>query len=315
MQEILMLKPIFQERIWGGTRLRDYFGYDIESEETGECWAISAHRNGDCRVMNGELEGQTLSEVYEKHRELFGSSESPVFPLLTKILDASSDLSVQVHPDDEYALKYEEDLGKTECWYIIDCDEGAEMIFGHTARTRKELEEMIDEGKWSELLERIRIKPGDFFYVPSGTIHALCRGTLVLETQQSSDTTYRVYDYDRTDAEGNRRELHIEEAKKVSRVPHKGDTVKPVVREEGHLTITSYVSTEFFTVEKWTVHGTEEKPLDEFTLVSVLSGEGTVNGMKVVKGDHFILTSFCKAASLSGEMELLVSWVEKSPCR
>lgn len=312
MQEILMLKPIFQERIWGGTRLRDYFGYDLESEQTGECWAISAHRNGDCRILNGELKGQTLSKVYEDHRELFGGSESPVFPLLTKILDASNDLSVQVHPDDEYALKHEDDLGKTECWYIIDCDEGAEMIFGHQARTREELGKMIDEGKWSDLLQRIRIKPGDFFYVPSGTIHALCKGTLVLETQQSSDTTYRVYDYDRTDDEGKKRDLHIEEAKKVSTVPHVGSTVKPEMRVLGNLTTTRYVSSEFFTVEKWAVNGVSEKHLEAFTLVSVLSGTGFVNGMKIEKADHFILTSRCKEVTLDGSMELVVSWVDKN---
>ncbi len=180
MQDILKLKPIFQERIWGGRALEEYFGYEIPSHTTGECWAISAHRNGDCLIENGELAGQKLSEVYKSHRDLFGRINSPVFPLLTKILDAKNDLSVQVHPDDEYAMQVENDLGKTECWYILDCEEGAELIFGHTARTRKELEEMIQQGNWDSLLTRVSIQPGDFFYVPSGTIHALCKGTLVL---------------------------------------------------------------------------------------------------------------------------------------
>ena len=314
MQEILKLKPIFQERIWGGNKLKEHFGYEIPSDHTGECWAISAHKNGDCIIENGALKGKHLSEVYEKHRDLFGSSESPVFPLLTKILDASDDLSVQVHPDDEYAMQNDNDLGKTECWYIIDCDEDAEMIYGHEAKTRAELEKMMEEGVWDSLLQRIHIKPGDFFYVPSGTIHALCKGTLVLETQQSSDTTYRVYDYDRVDEKGEKRQLHRMDAKKVLTVPHKDSTVKPVTVREGNLTVTKYTSTRFFTVEKWTVSGKADKKLDEFALVSVLSGEGRINGLAVRKGDHFILTSRCKEAHFEGELEMIVSWIDEIPC-
>jgi mannose-6-phosphate isomerase len=314
MQEILKLKPVFQERIWGGEKLKTYFNYDIPSDHTGECWAISAHRNGDCIIDNGELKGMHLSEVYEKHRELFGSSESPVFPLLTKILDASDDLSVQVHPDDEYAMQNEDDLGKTECWYIIDCEENAEMIYGHEAKTREELEMMMKEGAWKNLLQRVPIKPGDFFYVPSGTIHALCKGTLVLETQQSSDTTYRVYDYDRVDEKGEKRQLHVSDAKKVLTVPHQDITMEPVTVREGNLTAIRYTSTRFFTVEKWTVNGKAEKKLDEFTLVSVLKGEGKVNGLEVEKGDHFILTSACKEAHFTGYLEMIVSWIDHIPC-
>lgn len=312
MQEILKLKPIFQDRIWGGTKLSEYFGYELSSRHTGECWAISAHRNGDCIIENGPLQGQHLSNVYEKHRELFGSSQSPVFPLLTKILDASDDLSVQVHPDDAYALEVENDLGKTECWYIIDCEEDAEMIFGHTAKTREELSQMIDAGEWDDLLKRISIKPGDFFYVPSGTIHALCKGTLVLETQQSSDTTYRVYDYDRMDIHGNLRELHVDSAKKVSTVPHEGNVVIPEVREEENIQITSFVDTRFFTVEKWKVSEQSSKSLNHYTLVSVLDGEGKINDMDVKKGDHLILTALCHEAVLSGNLTLLTSWIDDS---
>jgi len=314
MQEILKLKPIFQARIWGGRKLKDYFDYEIPSNHTGECWAISAHKNGDCIVENGPLKGQHLSTVYKEHRELFRNSGSPVFPLLTKILDASKDLSVQVHPDDEYAMQHEDDLGKTECWYIIDCDEDAELIFGHTARTREELNRMIEEGQWKDLLQKIKIQPGDFFYVPSGTIHALCEGTLVLETQQSSDTTYRVYDYDRIDEMGMKRQLHIDEAKKVLNVPHKRSIVESKIVREGNLSITKFTSTRFFTVEKWAICGKADKKLNEFTLVSVVSGQGKVNGFEIRKGDHFILTSDCKEAHFDGELELIVSWIDKIPC-
>lgn len=309
MQEILKLKPVFQERIWGGTKLRDYFGYDIPTETTGECWAISAHKNGDCEVTNGPLRGKHLSEVYKDHPELFGGAKTSVFPLLTKILDAKEDLSVQVHPDDEYARREENALGKTECWYIIDCEEDARMIYGHTAETKDELNRMMDEGEWDNLLQSVKIRPGDFFYVPSGTIHALCKGTLVLETQQSSDVTYRVYDYDRMDDKGQKRELHMEEAKKVLSVPHKGSSIVPETFKEENMTRTRYVSSSYFTVEKWVTEGETVKEIEEYKLVSVLGGQGNVNGIPMIKGDHFILTSACKKVKFEGNLEMMVSWI------
>ncbi len=309
MQEIIMLKPIFQERIWGGTKLKEYFGYDIPSNHTGECWAISAHNNGDCEVANGPLKGQTLSTVYENHRELFARSESPVFPLLTKILDASENLSVQVHPDDSYAMQNENDLGKTECWYVIDCEEGAEIIYGHHATTKEEMAKMIDEGDWDHLLNRVKVNPGDFFYVAAGTIHALGAGTLILETQQSSDTTYRVYDYDRTDDQGHKRDLHLDRAKEVLSISEEDNCVDKTVHQEGNLTLTRYVSTKFFTVEKWETVDKVKKDISQFTLVSVLHGTGTINNLPISKGDHFILTSLCDTAEITGDLEMIVSYL------
>ncbi len=309
MQEIIMLKPIFQERIWGGTKLEEYFGYDIPSSHTGECWAISAHNNGDCEVANGPLKGQTLSEVYRNHRELFARSESPVFPLLTKILDAKENLSVQVHPDDSYAMQNENDLGKTECWYVIDCEEGAEIVFGHHAKSKEEMAKMMDEGDWDHLLNRVKIKPGDFFYVAAGTIHALGAGTFILETQQSSDTTYRVYDYDRTDHEGHKRALHLARAKEVLSISEEDNCVDITVVQEGNLTLTRYVSTRFFTVEKWETIDSVKKEISQFTLFSVLHGTGTINNLPIRKGDHFILTSECKTAEFTGELKMIISYL------
>lgn len=151
-----------------------------------------------------------LDELWATHPELFGHSSEPSFPLLTKILDAADDLSVQVHPDDVYGEKNEGELGKTECWYIIHADEGSEIVYGHHAKSKSELKDMIDSGDWEHLLTRIPVQAGDFFFVPSGTVHAIGKGIIILETQQSSDTTYRVYDYDRKDDAGNTRELHIQ---------------------------------------------------------------------------------------------------------
>ncbi|RAK20386.1 mannose-6-phosphate isomerase type 1 [Anoxybacillus vitaminiphilus] len=313
MKQPIFLRPIFQERIWGGTKLRDLYGYDIPSERTGECWAISAHPNGQSVVRFGEFEGMTLGELWDEHRELFGHYDSDRFPLLTKILDANEDLSVQVHPHDEYARIYENgELGKTECWYVIDCEEDAEIIFGHNASTKEELVEMIEKGQWDKLLRRVKVKPGDFFYVPSGTIHALCSGLLILETQQSSDTTYRVYDYDRRDKDGNLRELHLEKAIDVTTVPHVQEKVEPAVVKTAGATITTFVESEYFTVYKWDVHHQLELEQDKpFMLVSVIDGEGTIGTeegeWEIRKGDHFILPYQLGTFRINGNVQMIVS--------
>ena len=315
MTEPLFLQPVFQERIWGGTRLKEQFQYDILSDRTGECWAISGHPNGQSVVKNGPYAGKTIGELWENHRELFGNLEGDVFPLLVKILDANADLSVQVHPDDEYAAKYENgELGKTECWYIIDCKEDAEIVFGHTAKTKEELRQQIEAGNWDELLRRVPIKPGDFFFVPSGTIHALCEGTLVLETQQSSDTTYRVYDYDRIDQNGNKRELHIEKSIDVTTVPHRDPELNITTKQIQDAQVTTFIQGEYFSVYKWDVNGklvTENK--QPFLLFSVLAGNGNLQindqTYSLDKGDHFILPATVKEFSLDGNLQLIVSHV------
>jgi mannose-6-phosphate isomerase len=310
----LFLEPVFQERIWGGTALAEQFNYELSSEVTGECWAISAHPNGQSVVKNGDHAGRELGELWKNNHELFGNHHSAKFPLLTKILDANADLSVQVHPDDEYGSKYENgELGKTECWYIIDCKEGAEMIYGHNASSKEELNEMINRGKWNQLLRRVSIRPGDFFYVPSGTIHALCEGTLVLETQQSSDTTYRVYDYDRVDKDGNKRELHLEKAMDVTNVPHVDEKHEHRIEKIDDAAITTFVESDYFTVQKWCISGKVEfQEPTVFYLVSVLEGEGDLKleneEYSIKKGDHFILPYKLKKFSISGQVDMIVSF-------
>ncbi len=309
MQEILMLDPIFVSRLWGGERIKEHFGYQIQDSNIGECWAISAHKNGDCKIKNGLLKGNTLSSVYSEHRELFGNSEDPVFPLLTKIIDASDDLSIQVHPDDEFAEEVENDLGKTECWYIIDCNDDARIVYGHNAATRDELNQMLDNGEWESLMNTIPIKPGDFFYVPAGTVHAICKGTLILETQQSSDTTYRIYDYDRVDENGIKRQLHFDKAKSVISVDKTEKSPNPTTYVQENCVRTVYVASEFFTVEKWIIDGPFNMESSNYKLFSVLNGTGTINGSEISKGDHFILTSAASSIELDGNLELIVSFV------
>ncbi|WP_449537866.1 mannose-6-phosphate isomerase, class I [Ferdinandcohnia sp. Marseille-Q9671] len=313
MKQPIFLTPQFQERIWGGTKLRTEFGYQIESDLTGECWAVSAHFNGQSIVSQGPFEGIRLGELWKEHRNLFGNLEGDTFPLLTKILDANNDLSVQVHPNDEYANVNENgELGKTECWYVIDCEEDAEIIFGHTAQTKEELVSLIENGEWGTLLRRVKVKPGDFFYVPSGTIHALCSGVLILETQQSSDTTYRVYDYDRVDQNGNKRDLHIQKSIDVTTVPHEDSTVEPSTEQIPGATIITFVREEYFSVYKWNISESasfnQDKP---FLICSVLHGTGiivtTEGSFSIEKGSHFILPASLGNFELKGNLQLIVS--------
>lgn len=312
MNQPIFLEPVFQERIWGGTKLKELFGYPIPNDHTGECWAISAHPNGQSIVKEGPYQGMPLGTLWTSRQELFRSN-SPVFPLLIKLLDASDDLSVQVHPNDDYAGKHENgELGKTECWYIVDAEPGAAIIYGHEASSKEELAQMIQDGQWEELLTKVPVKPGDFFYVPSETIHALGKGIVVLETQQSSDTTYRVYDYDRRDKNGNLRELHLEKAIDVTAIPQRYEPAAYQTKEYDGLTITTFVSNTFFTVEKWEVHGRAELRANEkYTLLSVIDGSGLLriqgNEYKLAKGDHLILPVDFGSYKLDGELKLIIS--------
>ncbi|AEV94942.1 mannose-6-phosphate isomerase, class I [Pediococcus claussenii] len=317
MIEPLFLNPVFHEKIWGGDNLKKEFGYDIPSDHTGEAWVISAHPHGPAAVENGDYAGVTLDKLWAEHRELFGNAKGDVFPLLTKILDANDDLSVQVHPDDKYAEEHEHELGKTECWYIISAKPGAELYYGHNAKNREELADWINNGKWDKLLRKIPVKAGEFYYVPSGTIHALGKGIMVLETQQSSDTTYRLYDFDRVEAAtGKKRELHLQQSIDVTTVPHTDPKLDITESKVGDAIVTTFVQppiSKYFTVQKVVLkNGTASfKNDDPYRLFSVLDGEGkiTVEGTTypLKKGQHFILPSQVKEYSLDGTLSIIVS--------
>ena len=308
----LFMKPVFQEKIWGGSRLKTVFGYDIPSDKIGEDWAISAHPNGVSMIENGPYKGQTLDQLWANEKALFGQPTEDVFPLLIKILDAEDDLSVQVHPDDTYGLKHEGELGKTECWYVIDAQPGAEIIYGHNAQTKEELTTMIQEGRWEDLLTRVPVKKGDFFFVPSGTIHAIGKGIMILETQQSSDTTYRVYDYDRKDDAGQTRELHIQQSIDVTTVPSNRPENAIVEEKIGDSTVVTYLKTDFFNVYEWQVNGllSMEKAAP-YTLVTVITGEGELivdeKTYPLTMGTSFILPNQIERWEIKGELKLIAS--------
>lgn len=308
MGHILKMKPVFKEMIWGGHKLRDVYGYDIPSDNTGECWAISAHKNGDCVIAGGEYDGKSLSWLFDNHRELFGNIEGDQFPLLVKIIDAKNDLSVQVHPNDDYAKEHEHSLGKTECWYVLQADEGTNMVMGHHAKTKEEFVKAIEEDDYDNLLNKFQIKKGDFFYIPSGTLHAICSGSLIYEAQQSSDITYRVYDYHRKDKEGNERQLHVQQSIDVTKIKTDADQQELVSTALENGTKTCMVESEFFKVYSYKMTGKNTVANDApFQMVSVIEGEGSLNGEQVKKGDHFVICSDQKETEFDGNMEVMIT--------
>ena len=295
--------------LWGGSRLKDKFGYEIPGDRTGECWAVSAHPNGDCTVKDGIYEGSSLSELWKTHPELFGNPKGDRFPLLVKIIDAKDDLSIQVHPDDTYANKNENgSLGKTECWYILDCPEDASLVVGHNAGSREELSDMVHQGRWSELIREISVKKGDFIQIDPGTVHAIKGGLMILETQQNSDITYRVYDYDRL-TDGKPRELHVQQSIDVITVPAPpaDQSVKSAL-ELPKNKMNELISCDYYTV--WKMEVDEAVSFEQkypFLIMSVTEGEGSVNGRAIRKGDHFILPDGFGNVELQGNMQLIMS--------
>lgn len=313
MESIIELVPVFKGKIWGGRKLETEFGYEIPAGPVGECWAISAHPAGDDEIASGEYAGKTLSWLWDEHRELFGNCEGDRFPLLVKIIDAKDDLSIQVHPDNDYAAEHEDgSLGKKECWYVLSAEPGQTIVVGQRAHSREEFAQMVEEGRWSELLNEIPIKAGDFFQIDPGTVHAIKGGTVILESQQSSDVTYRVYDYDRKQDDGTLRPLHMQQALDVIDFDR-----APLTSGEVELAgpVTTLEQNECYTVDLVRVgeDGNAAELVVEtphpFTCISVIEGEGIVNGREVKKGTHLLALSACDTLELSGTMQVVLSYL------
>lgn len=309
--EILFLNPVFTHNIWGGNRLKEDFHYPVTGDDIGECWGIAAHPNGDCTLRDGVFAGRKLSQLWKEEPELFGNVEKDRFPLLIKMIDAKDDLSIQVHPDDTYANAHENgSLGKTECWYIVDCPQNASLVIGHNAKSKEELADMIEGGHWGDFIREIPVKKGDFIQIDPGTVHAIKGGMMILETQQNSDVTYRVYDYGRLSG-GKPRELHVEKSIDVIRVP-----AKPVENSVIHTkdvdknTLYPLYSCEFYQVFELDLDGKasfEQKY--PFLLMSVLEGDGLLNGQLVKKGDHLILPDGFGQVEMQGKWKAICSAV------
>ena len=313
---LIVLKPVLHNNIWGGRRL-EQFGYELPDGPVGECWGISAHPHGDCTVDGGPFNGMTLSQLWDEHHELFEGAKGDRFPLLIKVLDALDDLSIQVHPDDAYAMEHENgSLGKHECWYVLDCHEHAHIIVGQHAKSREEFAKLVEENRWHDMENFVPIKKGDFFDIKPGTVHAILGSTLILETQQSSDVTYRVFDYNRRQPDGSLRELHLQQAMDVidynAKAPESGEVTNPEI--DG---ITQLMTCKYFSVFR--VRVTKDHPVTltqdhPFLNLSVVEGEGgTISvaaGSREVKlGSHLIAPCGCGDITLEGDMTLICSFV------
>ncbi|WP_028987280.1 type I phosphomannose isomerase catalytic subunit [Thermicanus aegyptius] len=252
--------PIPHARIWGGESLKTSFSVQ-EKGPIGEYWVLSAHPSSPSVVTHGLLKGKSLLSLTEEYpKEFLGSSPQPRFPLLIKFLDVEDDLSIQVHPDNDYALREEKDYGKTEAWYFLNAKKGAKIIFGDTFQNREEYLKAVEEGRIRDYLKYKDVKAGDVVYVPAGTLHALLAGTQLIEVQQTSDVTYRVYDWDRVDQGGKKRELHVEKAAAVMTYGKESghedaDLIRRVIRDEEGFLHEHLVTSPYFVMEKITLRG------------------------------------------------------------
>ncbi|MFV0467256.1 MAG: mannose-6-phosphate isomerase, class I [Lachnospiraceae bacterium] len=306
---MILLDPIFKDMIWGGEKLRMVFHYPVTGKAVGESWGIAANEDGDCKIVKGPFKDKTLSWFYENHRAFFGNVENEKFPLLVKIIDARQDLSIQVHPDDNYAKEHEKgSYGKMECWYILDCEEESKLVVGHNAKTKSELCTMIEGGKWDQLIREIPVKKGDFIQIAPGTMHAIKGGILLLETQQNSNITYRVYDYGRL--ENNKpRQLHIKESLDVIQIPAlPAEETVISVQNKNPNQWTELITCEYYRVFRMQVEGKAQFVQNHpFLCVTVTEGSGMINGEIIEKGTNLILSANAGNVVLEGDMELIAS--------
>ncbi|MDB5053659.1 MAG: mannose-6-phosphate isomerase [Bacilli bacterium] len=315
----LKFKAIAQERIWGGSRLKRLF--EVETNKPiGEYWVLSGYPNATSMISNGTLAGKNLNEIIAEYPQAYlGQSKQDRFPLLIKFLEAEDDLSVQIHPNDEYGLKHEGDYGKTEAWYILDSKPGGEIIYGDTFRSREQYLQAVADHNIKPYLVKLPVSADDFVHVPSQTMHALLAGTTLIEIQQTSDVTYRVYDWDRLDSSGKGRELHIEKAADVmlygsknAMVEQATDTKRFAIAKTEHVLHEHLVTCPYFSIEKITLSdksyeislGRQGNP----DILVIASGEGTLEwtekegtkpSLAIKNGDTILIPSTISQYSIS----------------
>ncbi|MDF2725508.1 MAG: mannose-6-phosphate isomerase [Paenibacillus sp.] len=315
----LKFQPEMKERVWGGRALSQ-FGLTLPDGPIGEGWMIGDHPNGTTQVVNGELAGSGLDEVREKYGSaFFGAKGSPAqfsrFPLLIKLLDCNDDLSVQVHPSNDYAALPAGELGKTEMWYVLAAKPGAKIIYGlKPGVSREALAQSINENRIMDSLQEVEVSAGDSFYIPAGTVHALCAGVLVAEIQQNSDTTYRLYDYDRLGLDGKPRELHIEHSLNVTAYEGSGATRMKTDIDAANSWL-RLAESPYFIVEKGISDGrwNLSTSLESFTILVVCDGAGTLEwadgSVSLERGNCLLLPANLGDYALNGKVTVLRSYL------
>ena len=302
MEKVLFLDSPMKEKLYGSRRIQEKFGFGPMDKKIGEYWAISAHDNGLSKIKNGKYKGETLKDVYLNHRELFANDPHDKFPLLVKINEIQEPCS---------ARKHENDFGKAEFCLWLDVEEGTKIIRGHNAKTKEEFRKAIEEKAWDTLFVRKPVCANEFVYTPAGTIHGIEGKLMMAEVQQSSDVTYRIYDYDRKDANGNMRELHIEKAIKVTNIPHIELDVHPTATMLEGNEVIEYVNEKYFSVIRYKIQNEIQINNPSYSLCLPLSGNGILHidgkDYDIQVGIGFIITSHTKRYFIQGNIDLLVS--------
>ena len=314
--EPLFFKPLYKNVIWGGENISKVLKRNIIGDDIGESWELSAHPNGLSKLDNKNFDEKNLLDLFNNKRlrkDIFGKKciDMEKFPILIKFIDANDKLSIQVHPGDEYARTIENDSGKTEVWYIMDCIKDAKIVYGFKDEVKKEeLRSAIDNIK--ENVKYVTVHKGDFISIPSGTIHAIMNGILLCEVQQSSDVTYRVYDWDRLDKSGNPRMLHKEKALDVINL-NSNDEIYNYEAIDSSLNI---YKSNVFNIDMIKVNGSDSELSNEdsFFAYIVIEGEGTIKSdnfsRKIEKGTTFLIPATLGNYSLIGDMKLLKVYIE-----
>ncbi len=311
----LLLKAPLKDYLWGGRRLIDEFKFESDNDIAAEAWMLSCHKDGNSTIRNGKFAGMTLQQAVECWgSDSLGSKAKnfTYFPILIKLIDAKDRLSVQVHPDDKYALFNEGEYGKTEMWYVVDCEEGAQLIYGFNQNiSQGEFLERINSNNLSPVCNYVPVKKGDVFFIEAGTMHAIGKGILIAEVQQNSNTTYRVSDYGRLGADGKPRQLHIKQAVEVTKTqrPTKpyGDVGDITLYPFG--TVRELACCEYFTTELIKLDGNVGVyDNDSFISLLILDGEVSLSYtggmMRLKKGDSVFLPAGLKI-TLCGAAEIL----------
>ncbi len=321
----LILNAALKDYIWGGTKLREIYGRQGDSDRIAESWELSCHKDGMSVIADGEYKGRTLNEYLRDNPGSLGTNckRFDTFPVLIKLIDAKDDLSIQVHPDDEYAERIEGEYGKTEMWYIVDCEDDAELIYGLKRKiSRDEFADALKNNTVTDIVNRVKVKKGDVFFIKSGTIHSIGKGILVAEIQQNSNTTYRVYDYGRKGKDGRPRELNIEKALDVTCLkPSQKQHIYPKLSLGGKYKGTSVQligDCEYFTTSEIKLcnslycRNVDEKSFCHFL---VLEGkcmlDGTDTHMCLEKGTSLFIPASSGEISLKGNCSMLCTEINQ----
>lgn len=314
----LFLQPALKDFLWGGHRLPEEYGYATDLEKVAEAWVLSCHPQGNSVITNGALTGRPLAAALEQWGAAALGKRCAAFdrfPLLIKFIDARDRLSVQVHPDDEYAMRVEGEYGKTEMWYVLDCEPGAKLIYGvNEVIDPAAFRRHIEDNTLDEVCNYVPVKKGDVFFIPSGTLHAIGAGILLAEVQQNSATTYRVSDYGRLGADGKPRPLHVDKALDVTRLspmPLTTAGISDTADENG--TVRLLAQCRYFTAQAWHITGRREAGSpDTFQSLLCLEGDGVLScdgeQYPIRKGDSVFLPAGL-TATVEGSLDILCSFV------